>query len=128
MFLRLRRRDHATDVGEHDPRRRRLWLDPKRALRTGGRWVVIGLILGFALVGFLQVTRGTAVRHVQGIDTDDASIGVSEPEFPLMVAMHAGAAVARGHRVEVLLNGDGTYPRMWEDLRSAQRSITLQLY
>jgi cardiolipin synthase len=42
--------------------------------------------------------------------------------------MLAGASLTRGHRVEVLLNGDGTYPRMWEDLRSAQRSITLQLY
>ena len=31
-------------------------------------------------------------------------------------------------RVEVMLNGDDTYPRLWEDLRSAQRSITLQLY
>jgi cardiolipin synthase len=27
-----------------------------------------------------------------------------------------------------MLNGDGTYPRLWEDLRSARRSITLQLY
>ena len=25
-------------------------------------------------------------------------------------------------------NGDATFPRLWEDLRSAQRSITLQLY
>jgi cardiolipin synthase len=28
----------------------------------------------------------------------------------------------------VALNGDGTYPRLWDDLRSAQESITLQLY
>jgi cardiolipin synthase len=27
-----------------------------------------------------------------------------------------------------MLNGDGAYPRLWEDLRSAQESITLQLY
>jgi cardiolipin synthase len=37
-------------------------------------------------------------------------------------------AHAPGNHVEVVLNGDGTYPRLWEDLRSAQRSITLQLY
>jgi cardiolipin synthase len=30
--------------------------------------------------------------------------------------------------VEVVQNGAGTFPRLWEDLRSAQRSITLQLY
>jgi hypothetical protein len=37
-----------------------------------------------------------------------------------MVAMLAGAPLNRGHRVDLLLNGDGTYPRMWEDLRSAR--------
>ena len=42
--------------------------------------------------------------------------------------MLTGASMAPGHRVEVTLNGDGTYQRLWEDLRSAQLSITLQLY
>jgi hypothetical protein len=28
----------------------------------------------------------------------------------------------------VALNGDGTYPRLWDDLQSAHESITLQLY
>src|SRR5687767_13988092 len=40
----------------------------------------------------------------------------------------AGTWLAQGNRVEVLLNGDGTYPRLWQDLRSAKQSITLQLY
>jgi cardiolipin synthase len=53
---------------------------------------------------------------------------VSEPEFPLMATMATGASLAPGNRVEVMLNGDETYPRLWDDLRSAQRSITLQLY
>ena len=100
----------------------------KAALRPAIRWMLAGLVLGFALIGFLQVTRGTAVRHVQGVGSGGTSVSVSEPEFPLMVSMLAGTALASGHRVEALLNGDGTYPRMWEDLRSAQRSITLQLY
>ena len=39
-----------------------------------------------------------------------------------------GAWLAPGNRVEVMLNGDGTYARLWDDLRSAQQSITLQLY
>jgi cardiolipin synthase len=38
-------------------------------------------------------------------------------------------AIRRGApRVEVTLNGDGTSERLWADLRSARRSITLQLY
>ena len=45
-----------------------------------------------------------------------------------MATMATGAWLAPGNRVEVMLNGDGTYTRLWDDLRSAQRSITLQLY
>ena len=97
-------------------------------LATVGRWTLAVLVLCLALIGFLHLTRGTAVRHVRGVAVDGVSIGVSEPEFPLMATMATGAWLAPDNRVEVMLNGDATYPRMWEDLRSAQRSITLQLY
>ena len=93
-----------------------------------GRWTLVVIVLCLALIGFLHLTRGTAVRHVRGVAADGAPISVSEPEFPLMATMATGAWLAPGNHVEVMLNGDGTYPRLWEDLRSAQRSITLQLY
>ena len=97
-------------------------------LASAGRWTLVALVLCLALIGFLHLTRGTAVRQVRGVAVDGVSIGVTEPEFPVMATMATGASLAHGNRVEVLLNGDGTYPRLWEDLRSAQRSITLQLY
>jgi cardiolipin synthase len=93
-----------------------------------GRWALMVFVSAFALIGFLYVTRGTAVRHVRGVGTGGTPVGVSEPEFPLSVTMLIGAWLAPGNRVEVLFNGDATYPRLWQDLRSAQRAITLQLY
>ena len=93
-----------------------------------GRWTLLVVVLGLALIGFLHITRGTAVRHVRGVAADGAAISVGEPEFPLMATMATGAWLAPGNRIEVRQNGDGTFPRLWEDLRSAQRSITLQLY
>jgi cardiolipin synthase A/B len=30
--------------------------------------------------------------------------------------------------VELALNGDGTFPRIWDDLRAARRAITIQMY
>jgi cardiolipin synthase A/B len=93
-----------------------------------GRWTLVAVVLCLAAIGFLHLTRGTAVRHVRGVAADGVPISVSQPEFPLMVTMATGAWLARGTRVEVMLNGDETYPRLWEDLRSAQQSITLQLY
>jgi cardiolipin synthase len=93
-----------------------------------GRWTLIAVVLCLALIGFLQLTRGTAVRHVRGVAADGAPISVSEPEFPLMATMATGAWLSPGNHVELMLNGDGTYPRLWEDLRSAKESIILQLY
>ena len=98
--------------------------------RTGTivRWTLRIVVLALALIGFLQLTRGTAVRHVQGVAADGNVITVTDPEFPLMATMATGAWLAGGTRVEIMLDGDGTYPRLWEDLRSARQSITLQLY
>ena len=93
-----------------------------------GRWTLVTVILFLAMIGFLHLTRGTAVRHVRGVAADGAPISVSEPQFPLMATMATGVWLAPGNRVDVMLNGDGTYPRLWEDLRSAKQSITLQLY
>jgi cardiolipin synthase len=89
---------------------------------------VVTIVLLFALIGFLHVTRGTAVRHVRGVSSDGRPIGIGEPEFSLMATMATGASLQAGNLVEVLLNGDQTYPRLWDDLRSAKQSITLQLY
>jgi cardiolipin synthase len=93
-----------------------------------GRWVLVVVVLCLALIGFLHLTRGTAVRHVRGVASDGVPIGVSEPQFPLVVTMMTGAWLSEGNRVELTLNGDGTYERLWADLRSARQSITLQLY
>ena len=93
-----------------------------------GQWTLRLVVLTLAFIGFLHLTRGTAVRHVRGVGGDGGSISIGEPEFPLMAMMATGAWMTPGNRVEVTQDGDGTFPRLWEDLRSAQRSITLQVY
>ena len=50
------------------------------ALGRAGRWSLVALVLGLALIGFLHLTRGTAVRHVRGVSSDGTPIGVGEPE------------------------------------------------
>jgi phosphatidylserine/phosphatidylglycerophosphate/cardiolipin synthase-like enzyme len=96
-------------------------------LSSVGRWVLIAVVGAFALIGFLQLTRGTAVRHVRDV-AHETPVAVSDPRFALSVTLLTGAWLAPGNRVEVMLNGDGTYSRLWQDLQSAQQSITLQLY
>jgi cardiolipin synthase len=91
-------------------------------------WTLVVLVFAFGVIGFLHLTRGTVVRHVQAIDAGGEAPAVSEPQFPLTVMMLTGAHLTAGNRVDVTLNGDGTYPQLWQDLRSAQHSITLQSY
>jgi cardiolipin synthase len=93
-----------------------------------GRWAFFAFIAFLALTGFLYLMRGTVVRHVRAVGADGSPVGPWESQFPLSVAMLTGASLLPGNRVELALNGDGTYPRLWEDLRSATESITLQLY
>ena len=92
------------------------------------RWASIVIVLVIAVIGFMYLTRGTAVRRVRGVGADGTPVAPGEPEFPLSVAMLTGTILTPGNRVEIALNGDGTYPRLWSDLRSAQRSITIQMY
>ena len=92
------------------------------------RWTLLAAVVLLAVIGLLHLTRGTAVRHVRGVGADGTSMSPVEPEFPLGVAMLTGAVLLDGNRVEIALNGDGTFGRLWEDLRSAQRSIVVQNY
>ena len=97
-------------------------------LKEAGRVAVLGFIALVVVIGVQYLTRGTAVNHVRGVGSDGSPVSPHEPEFPSTVVMLTGAILLEGNHVEIALNGDGTYPRLWEDLRSAKRSITLQLY
>jgi cardiolipin synthase len=86
------------------------------------------IILVLALIGGLYLTRGTPVRRVR---TPGDGTGLPAPESPAFRAtmeLLTHAELRPGHGVEIFGCGDELYPRLWEDLRNAQRSITLQLY
>jgi cardiolipin synthase A/B len=85
------------------------------------------VVVGLALVGLLSLTRGTPLRHVV-FSGGDSIPEVSDSSFRDLVALLSGIPLEPGNRVEQLLNGDGTYPRLWSDLRTARQSITVQMY
>ena len=96
-----------------------------RAAARVVRWTLVAVVLIAAVVGLLFITRGTAVHRVRAVGADGAPLSPSEPAFPLSVALLAGTPIVPGNRVELALNGDGTFPRLWADLRAARRSIDL---
>ncbi|HEX6614798.1 MAG TPA: phospholipase D-like domain-containing protein [Gemmatimonadales bacterium] len=91
-------------------------------------WLALALVLLAAVIGVLFITRGTAVHHVRAVGSDGAPVAPDEPAFALSVALLTGSPLGAGNRVELALDGDGTFPRLWADLRAARRSITVQMY
>ena len=90
--------------------------------------VILGiLVLAFALAGVLTMTRGTPVEMV----ISEGPLGppaIGDSLFERMFELYTGTHVAPGNKVEQMLNGIGTYPRLWQDLHSAQSTITVQMY
>ncbi|MEX2154278.1 MAG: phospholipase D-like domain-containing protein [Gemmatimonadaceae bacterium] len=89
----------------------------------------IGIIIAsvLALIGLLSLTRGTPLRRVV-YSVGERSPAVGDTTFRDLMAIYSGIHLESGHRVEQLLNGDGTFPRLWADLRSARQTITVQNY
>jgi len=88
--------------------------------------VLFGLVL--ALIGILSVTHDTPVRSVVAEGDKDGPPATDDPLFTRSIELFTGTHIDIGNRVEILLNGDGTYPPLWKDLASAQQSITVQMY
>src|SRR5690349_6055675 len=90
-------------------------------------FLILGLLFGvLSLVGFLNAVRGTPVKKVKGFLSDLPP--VNDECFRVAMELTSHTTMVGGNQVEVFWNGDQTYPRLWEDLRGAKESITLQLY
>jgi cardiolipin synthase len=95
----------------------------KPVARTAGFLVLCFL----AFVGLLSQTRGTPLRRVL-YSANNPIPAVNDSSFLDLAELFSGMHFEPGNRVQLLLNGDGTYPPLWADLRAATRSITVQMY
>lgn len=86
------------------------------------------VVLVFALIGFLAITRGTPVKRVQSPGDPGGPPGVTDVMFVPTLELLTKMNLVDGNAIEVMINGDQTYPRLWADLRGARRSITMQMY
>jgi cardiolipin synthase len=100
---------------------------PMTGLKRMGAVIGMTILCLLALIGLLSLTRGTPMEHVVRSPGDEAP-RVTDSTFRDLIALSSGVHLEPGNRVEQLLNGVGTYPRLWADLRSAAQSITIQMY
>ena len=90
-------------------------------------FLILGLLVGvLGLIGFLDAVRGTPVAKVLPFGSELPT--VDDPAFRTSMELVSRTAICPGNDAEIFWNGDQTYPRLWADLRGAQRSITIQLY
>ena len=87
-----------------------------------------GLALVLILIGILSVTRGTPVKTVIAEGDRGGPPDVNDPLFPRTIELFTGTYLDPGNNVQILLNGDGTYPFLWKDMASAKRTLTVELY
>lgn len=55
-------------------------------------------------------------------------VTLGEPSFFPTIEAHTDAPIVGGNRIDLLLNGDETFPVMLRDIRSAKRTITFSQY
>jgi len=126
VALVIRRREpERTVVRDHSKART---TGVARILLRIAAWTLRVAVLFLALNGFLYLTEGPVVQHVLGAGADGPRVSPDDPEFPGSVAVLTGTPLSKGNFVALAQNGDETFPRLFGDLRSAKRSITIQSY
>jgi cardiolipin synthase len=92
--------------------------------------IILGafIALVFVLIGVLSVTRTTPVRAVIAEGDRGGPPAVSDPLFPRTLELFTETHLEPGNNVQILLNGNGTYPPIWRDIASAKRTVTVQMY
>ena len=96
-------------------------------LKRAGFIILIILVLAMALIGLLTITRGTPVGSVVTL-SDSGPPAASDSLFERTMELFTGTHVYPGNLVQQANNGTGVYPPLWADLRSAQHTITVQMY
>jgi cardiolipin synthase A/B len=96
-------------------------------IRNLGKTLGIIALAALSLIGLLSLTRGTPLRRV-AYGASTTALRVTDPAFRDLIALMSGVQLEPNNRVEALHNGDGTYPRLWADLRAAKKTITVQMY
>jgi cardiolipin synthase A/B len=85
-------------------------------------------LVPLAMIGALHTLRMSATRRISGIDGGSLPPAVTDPRFLEIVHLLTGTLLRPGHEVEVLTDGDETYPRLWRDLEGARESITFHTF
>jgi cardiolipin synthase len=90
--------------------------------------MVLGAVaLVVVIAALLLLARGTPVKGVRSLEAGGPPAPREAGFVPLMEAL-VPTRLEAGNRIELLNDGDGTFPRLLADLRAARESIAIQVY
>lgn len=100
----------------------------RRLLRT--LLVIAGsaVVLLLAVIGALTLLHDPAPARVRAIGEEEGAPAIATAAFVRTASLLTGTTLHRDNQLEVLRDGDGTYPRLWADLHAARRSVNVQVY
>lgn len=96
-------------------------------LKRTGLVTLAVFVLAMALIGVLTVTRGTPIGRVVTL-SDSGPPAITDSLFERTFELFTGTHISDGNAVQHADNGNGVYPPLWADLRSARQTITVQMY
>ncbi|MDQ2695381.1 MAG: phospholipase D-like domain-containing protein [Pseudomonadota bacterium] len=90
--------------------------------------ILLALLGLLAALLILYFTRGTVIKRIRLIADGVETPAVDTPTFHATFTLLTQTQLYPGNTLEPLLNGDGIFPRLWEDLRAARQVIFLHVY
>ncbi|MEO6331424.1 MAG: phospholipase D-like domain-containing protein [Gemmatimonadaceae bacterium] len=97
-------------------------------LKYAGLILLVLLLLVLTLIGVLSVTRAHTVKRVISEGDHEGPPHVRDSLFAKSIELYTGTHIDEGNWVDILLDGEGTYPLLWNDLAAAKNTITVQMY
>ena len=97
-------------------------------VKYGAIILLVFIAVVLALIGMLSITRDTPVTSVIAEGDHEGPPHVGDSLFSRSFELFTGTHIEPGNTVELMNNGEGTYPQLWKDLQGAKRTITVQMY
>lgn len=82
----------------------------------------------FLLLGFRYMVRGTPIRRIRAEQREGEGPPIDDKDFRITLELLTRVDLLPGNDAEIFTCGNDIYPRLWDDLRAAERSITMQMY
>ncbi|MDX1582836.1 MAG: phospholipase D-like domain-containing protein, partial [Thermoanaerobaculia bacterium] len=86
------------------------------------------LLLFLLVFALTYLGRGTEIERIRYIGEEQRDFSVGSDDFRENFKLLVDTVLWEHNEVELCLNGDGTYERLFEDLRRAEKLITWHVY